>query len=248
MRPELLLLCLLAPGLAAATPLAVGAASSLTDVLPTVGREFASAVGEAPPAMSFASSGTVGRQVAGGAPLDAVVLADADQALRLAREGVLIRGSLTCVATNRISLVAPRGARFVSSWADLGTAAVRRVALGNPSLVPAGRLARQHLEALRLWEAVVPKAMFAASVRQALAYARRGEVDAAIVFRTDARAGVPEVRVVDASSLRARYVVGVVAGSPHEGEAYRFLAFLRGSVARSLFAEAGFGPCQEEEP
>ncbi len=248
MRPELLLLCLLAPGLAAATPLTVGAASSLTDVLPTVGREFASAVGDAPPAMSFASSGTVGRQVTAGAPLDVVVLADADQALRLAREGLLIRGSLACVATNRISLVVPRGTRSVSSWADLGTAVVQGVALGDPSHVPAGRLARRHLEALGLWQAVAPKAVFAASARQALAYARRGEVDAAIVFRTDARAGVPEVRVVDASSLGARYVVGAVAGSPREGDAYRFLSFLRGSVARSLFAEAGFGPCREEEP
>ncbi|RMG93784.1 MAG: molybdate ABC transporter substrate-binding protein [Candidatus Dadabacteria bacterium] len=248
MRHPWLALLLLVPGLARGDPLAIGAASSLTDVLPRLARAFTKTTGAAAPVASFGSSGTVARQVVSGAPLDVVVLADPGLARALTRRGLLEPGSLRCVATNRLSLVVPRKSRTVASWADLGAPAAPRTALGDPAHVPAGALARRHLEALGLWTAVLPRAVFAASARQALAYARRAEVDAAVVFRTDALSAGSDVREVDTAPLAARYVAGVVVGTPQPADARRFTTFLAGPAGQALFAEAGFGACPGREP
>ena len=63
---------------------------------------------------------------------------------------------------------------------------VKKIAIGNPDSVPAGRYAKDSLNSVKLWEKLQPKYILANSVRQALDYVSRGEVDAGFVYRTDA--------------------------------------------------------------
>ena len=51
--------------------------------------------------------------------------------------------------------------------------------------MPAGIYARQWLESLHLWRAIEPKVIPTDNVRAALAAVEAGNVDVAIVYRTD---------------------------------------------------------------
>ena len=69
-------------------------------------------------------------------------------------------------------------------------------AASKPATVPAGQHAKQVLEAAGLWSVLQPRIVPADSVRQVLDYLARGEVDAGLVYRTDAAAMPQRVRVV----------------------------------------------------
>jgi molybdate transport system substrate-binding protein len=78
-----------------------------------------------------------------------------------------------------------------------------------------------------------------------LAYAERGEVDAAFVYRTDA-AGRDRVRVAFEVPIPAGHAItygaAVVAGSPHRALAEKFVAFLAGPRGEAMLRSRGFGP------
>ena len=74
----------------------------------------------------------------------------------------------------------------VRSAEDLADARVKRIALADPKAVPAGIYARAYLEQAKIWPAVQRKIVPTENVRAALAAVESGNVDAGIVYKTDA--------------------------------------------------------------
>ena len=68
--------------------------------------------------------------------------------------------------------------------------------MGNPVSVPAGRYTKEALEKAGLWDKLSPKFILAESVRQVLDYVSRGEVDAGLVYSTDAAIAKGKVKPV----------------------------------------------------
>ena len=62
-----------------------------------------------------------------------------------------------------------------------------RLALADPSHVPAGRYARRALESAGLWAGVEPRVVVVGDVRAALAAVEVGAADRAVVYASDAR-------------------------------------------------------------
>ncbi len=83
----------------------------------------------------------------------------------------------------------------VRSPGDLTNAAVKRVALGDPKTVPAGTYAKVYLEKSGLWPGIEPKVVPCENVRAVLAAVESGNVDAGLVYKTDAAIS-KKVRVV----------------------------------------------------
>jgi molybdate transport system substrate-binding protein len=83
---------------------------------------------------------------------------------------------------NQIVIVAPPGRATTLS---LGTFR-GRIAMGDPDHVPAGSYGKRALEVAGLWRHLASHVVPTSSVREALALAERGEVDLAVVYRTDA--------------------------------------------------------------
>jgi molybdate transport system substrate-binding protein len=131
----------------------------------------------------------------------------------------------------------------LASLADLQQPAVKRIALGSPSGVPAGRYAKGALEAAKLWAAVGLKAVYAQNVRQALDYVARGEVEAGFVYATDAALQKDKVKVafVVATETPIRYPIANVAGSPNADAARKFLDFVLSPAAQAVLRHYGFG-------
>jgi molybdate transport system substrate-binding protein len=119
-----------------------------------------------------------------------------------------------------------------------------RLALGDPSHVPAGRYARAALESLGVWESVQGRLAPAENVRAALALVARGEAPLGVVYATDA-AAEPRVRVVgafpDGSHPPIVYPVALTVAAKGEA-ARRFLAFLGSQNASRIFEKHGFTP------
>ena len=165
---------------------------------------------------NFGGSNALARQIRAGAPAD--VFFSADEATM---------DSLP--VTDRHDILGNR----LLILGNLRTA--HRVALANPAAVPAGVYAKAYLERVGLWRAIAPKVIPMENVRAALAAFEGGNVDAAIVYVTDA----PKLRgeVVD---WDIRYPAAVVREARHPAAARRFVAFLRSAEAMAVFKRFGF--------
>ena len=103
----------------------------------------------------------------------------------------------------------------------------------------------QVLTKLGLAEAVRERLVYGANARQVLSYVARGEVEAGIVYRTDAltAANVYVVATADESWHEPiRYPAAVVTATKHREAAGRFVKFLCGDEARQIFTKHGFTP------
>ena len=130
----------------------------------------------------------------------------------------------------------------LKTLADLQKVEVKRIALGNPTSVPAGRYAKGALQAAHLWAAVEPKAVFAQNVRQGLDYVARGEVEAGFVYATDAAVQKDKVKVAFAIPTQTpiSYPIAVVAGSSNADAARKFIDFVASAAGQAVLARHGF--------
>ncbi|MGZ5129694.1 MAG: molybdate ABC transporter substrate-binding protein [Caldimonas sp.] len=229
---------------ALAADLTVSAAASLTKAFREIGAAFESAHPGTQVLLNFGASGALLQQIAKGAPVD--VFASADQeTMDQAEQRQLVAGSERVnFVSNTLVVVVPADARRVPrTLNDLDSPAVKRIAIGLPASVPAGRYAKAALEKARLWTAVEARTIGAQSVRQALDYVARGEVDAAFVYATDAALMPDKVRVAFAvpSDPPVLYPVAPLVSSPNPPAARQFVAYLVSPPAQAVLARHGFG-------
>ena len=230
---------------AQARELIVSAAASLTNSFREIGKLFESAHPGDKIVLNFASSDVLLSQIARGAPVDVFASADADSMDRAEKQGLLLSGSRRDLLRNKLVLIVPVAApEATTGLASLAHDAVRRIAVGNPASVPAGRYAREALQNAGLWSKLEPKLIYAQNVRQALDYVARGEVDAAFVYATDAAIMPGKVRV--AAEIPAAtpivYPIALINDSRNRSLAESFMIYVQSKPARSVFARHGFMP------
>lgn len=225
--------------------LLVLAAASLTDVLPRVAARWEEAEGTAV-RFSFDATSRLAPQVLQGVPADLFFSADEAWMDWVAERGGIEEDSRVSLLANELVLVVPSRSDFrPGDPADLVSPNLDRLALAGEN-VPAGRYGRSALESLGIWESVADRVVRAGNVRGALEWAARGEVNAAVVYRTDALAE-PRVEVAftfpQDTHPPITYPAAVVRGAPEEAAARRFLAFCETPAAREVFRASGFlGP------
>ncbi|MDA0237679.1 MAG: molybdate ABC transporter substrate-binding protein [Proteobacteria bacterium] len=230
-------------GYAAKTELLISAASSMTAALQEIIVEFESIYPDIKVATNFAGSGTLLRQIERGAPVDLFLSADQITMQEAISKGLIYKDSVYHVARNRLILVGRDDLSFrVSRISDIMSSKVKRIAIGNPDSVPAGRYARALLIDEDLWDRVSPKLIFTQNVRQCLDYVARGEVDLAFVYVTDIRIprdGVNGLLTLGSPSTIV-YPLGLVNSTKHLKESQRFLEFLKTTKVTSILESLGF--------
>jgi molybdate transport system substrate-binding protein len=228
---------------ARAAELTVSAAASLTNAFRAIGAAFEARNPGTRVQFNFAASDALLAQIATGAPVDVYASADRETMDRAEAGRLLAPGTRRDFARNALVVVQPADAAVrLAGLGDLRGPDVKRIAIGAPAGVPAGRYARSALEAARLWSAVEPKAVFAQNVRQALDYVARGEVEAGFVYATDAAIQKDKVRVAFAvpTGTPIAYPVAVLAQAPDPEAARRFVAFVASPEAQATLAGFGF--------
>lgn len=235
-----LLLSLTLCGRAVAADLLVFAAASLTDAMTELGTAWA-AQSPTTVAFSFGASNDLARQIRAGAPADVFFSADVEQMAGLERDGLVDPAARRDLLSNLLVVIVPADSTAtitgVAALAD-----VERLSLANPDGVPAGRYARAWLQSQGVWDRVAPHVVPAADVRAALAAVASGNVDAGIVYATDAAIS-PKVRVAfevpRAQGPQIVYALAPLQASKHP-EAAAFATFLAGPTATAVYERLGF--------
>jgi molybdate transport system substrate-binding protein len=235
---------LLSASAAMAADLTVSAAASLTNAFKEVGSAFEAANPQPKVQFNFAASGTLLQQIARGAPVD--VFASADQeTMNQAEQQRLVRpGTRVNFVSNSLVVIVPRDAATPpKALADLDAPSFKRIAIGVPASVPVGRYTKAVLEKAQLWAAIEAKMIGAQSVRQALDYVARGEVDAGFVYGTDAALMADKVKVAFAvpTETPVLYPIAPVAASANGAAAQKFVAYVASPPAQAILAKYGFG-------
>ena len=223
--------------------LVIFGAMSLTDSLTEVSQRFVAAR-NVKVYCNFAGSSTLQRQIEKGAPADVFISASPKQIDALQDDGLLYEDSRQDILNNRLVLVAPINSSLAMT--DVGMLAqdsIRRIAIGEPSAVPAGIYGKEALTHLGIWHGVQPKLIPSADVRSTLAYVVSGEVDVGIVYQTDAAIS-QKVRIIyqfpDSSHSPIVYPAAVLRESGHRVLAQAFLDYLQTAEVAAIFEKHGF--------
>jgi molybdate transport system substrate-binding protein len=228
---------------AQAADLTVSAAASLTHAFRDIGSAFEARHPDTKVLFNFAASDALLAQISKGAPVDVFAAADQETMDRADVQRLLTAGTRRDFAANTLVVVQPAHAALrLGAIADLQRDSVKRIALGAPAGVPAGRYARSALEKAGLRAVVDAKAVFAQNVRQALDYVARGEVEAGFVYATDAATQKDKVRVAFTvpTDTPIRYPIAALQQGPNGGAARRFIAFVAMPDAQAVLARHGF--------
>ena len=221
----------------------VFAAASLTDALKEIAASWEIAGGESV-VFNFAASSLLARQIREGAPADLFLSSDEAQMDGLKRAGLVVPGTRRSVLSNTLVVVVPADSTLrIASERDLAGKGVERIALAEPTSVPVGVYSKKFFERVGIWDALTPKVVPTENARATLAAVESGNVDAGIVYRTDAAIS-KHVRIAfeipAAMGPAISYPFALVKGAPRETEARRFLAYIGSPAARAVFVRYGF--------
>ena len=225
----------------------VFAAASLADVISEISKIYYTQTG-IPIQPVFASSSALARQIEAGAPADIFISANHKWIKALEGRGLIDVGSVRSVTGNQLVLIAPIDSPVkISAGTPVEAALTETIGLfvlGEPETVPVGIYGAQALRTLGLYDALLPKMLFANDARAALAWVERGEADLGLVYQTDAQASsrIKQVSLI-AETLHDPIVYpgGRITASdhPHGGP---FLDFLLSDQAQAIFSAHGFVP------
>jgi len=215
------------------------AASSLADVLHPIADAWTDATGISV-RFSFDATSRLAPQAVSGAPADVFIAADESWMRWLADRGATDFASARPVAGNSLVAVVPAGTSSAGGL-QLLTAATR-VGLAGEN-VPAGRYAREALVSTGIWSRIESRVVTGGSVRGVLEWVARGEVDAGVVYGTDARAE-SAVRVVHTfepgSHIPIRYWAAPLFESRSGEAAAGFVDYLGSPATVDGFRQSGF--------
>lgn len=238
--------CPLVPAIPAqAQEITVSAAISLKEAFTDLGKAFEVRQKGVRVQFNFGASGDLARQIAGGAPVDVFALAGLKEMDEIEQKGLVVPGTRVNFAGNTVVLAVPAASTFSwESFGDLRRKEVKRIAIGNPATVPAGRYAEQVLRKLNLWESLKEKLVLAENVRQVLDYVARNEVDAGLVYATDAAARKKELKkslpAPEGSHTPVVYPLAAVKGGKNELLSRAFVALVISDEGKRIFGRYGF--------
>jgi len=195
--------------------------------------------------LNLGSSGSLQHQIEQGAPADVFVSAGKKQMDELERQGLIEKSTRKNILRNKMVLITPNNNPLIEGFESLVRPEVLKISIGAPDTVPAGRYARQILESLELWDQLQPKLIFAKNVRQVLHYVETGNVDAGIVYLSDAMTSKKIKITAQADNDLYEpviYPAALISNSNDKEAALDFLHYLVEPEAAEIFKKYGFTP------
>lgn len=221
---------------AAAAPIRVFAAASLTIPFAAVARAFEQEHADSKVELNCAGTPQLVLQIREGAAADVFASADQRNMHKVVAAGAVL-GSPVEFARNQLTIVVKAGnPRHLRGLADLARSDLKVALCG--ATVPAGEYARQALQKANV---AVQSVSDEPSVKALVSKVLLGEIDAGVVYVTDARVqGVTAVPIASQHNVVASYPIAVlsVGGNPDGGR--QFVAFVRSAVGRAILADNGF--------
>jgi molybdate transport system substrate-binding protein len=225
--------------------LTVSAAASMQDAMKEVAEAYQKEHLNTKITYNFASSGTLTQQIKQGAPVDVFISANEKFMDELDKKNLLLSETRKNLLQNNVVLIVPKKDNIsnISNFQQLINPNIKRFSIGEPKSVPAGQYAKEVLSNLKIYEQVKPKTVFAKDVRQVLSYVESGNVDAGIVYATDARIS-NKIKVVATASDNTHkpiiYPVAAIKRTQNPEMSKEFIQFLSSNSAKDVFKKYGF--------
>ncbi|AEB08924.1 molybdate ABC transporter substrate-binding protein [Desulfobacca acetoxidans] len=225
----------------------VSAAISLKNAFTELGQLYQKKHSDVKVSFNFGASGDLARQIQGGAPVAVFASAAQKDMDVLDQAGMLVPGSRKDFAGNGVVLVQPRQVSVkIGGFQDLTRPEIKKIAIGNPKTVPAGRYAMDVINYFKIADVIQPKLVLAENVRQVLDYVSRGEVDAGLVYQTDALTRPKEVQVITlappASHKPVVYPLALIKGAADTAAAKEFISLILSAEGQDILKKYGFKP------
>jgi molybdate transport system substrate-binding protein len=223
----------------------VSAAISLKNAFEDIGKLFEAKNRGGKVTFNFGASGDLVRQIEGGASVDVFASAAQKDMDDAEKKGLVVPASKVNFAGNGIVLIIPADSKIrIQTFQDLGLNQVGKIAAGNPKTVPAGRYAEEVFVHFKLLTSIKEKLIYAEHVRQVLDYVARGEVDAGVVYSTDAMGRAKDIRIAavapEESHCPVIYPAAVVSKTGQQGLTKAFVTFLTSEAAGKVLEQYGF--------
>ncbi len=222
--------------------LTISAAASLKTSLDEIAENYRKENPDITLNINYGGSGALEKQIIGGADADIFISAAKKNMDNLEKENLIIRETRKDLLKNSLVLIAPDTQKDrIKSVRDLKN--VGKVALGEENSVPAGKYGKQALEKLNLWKEIESKAVYQKDVTAVLNIVELGEVDAGIVYMTDAKKLKKGFTVEQfASDLHDPivYPAAIVLSTKNKAQAEQFLKYLENTKSKEIFEKNGF--------
>ncbi|EWG12837.1 molybdate ABC transporter substrate-binding protein [Cytobacillus firmus] len=220
----------------------ISAAASLQDALTEIEASFEKEHPNVLVNFNFGASGSLQQQISQGAPADLFFSAAEDKFDKLVHDGLIDEENGIDLVGNELVLVVPNDSALkIKSFHDLSEA--DKLSIGTPESVPAGKYAKELLEKMDIWNHIEEKVVPAKDVRQVLTYVETNNVDAGIVYKTDALIS-EKVDIVDTADENTHdpiiYPLGVIKDTSHPEEVKLFYDYLQNEKSMSIFEDYGF--------
>lgn len=221
----------------------VSAAASLTDVLNRIKSQFTKET-EIKVNINLASSGTLAKQIEQGAPADVFMSASENYMDELSSHKLVKQGTRKDFASNSLVLIVPSSSKqSVTSFNDLKKTNIQKIGIGTPEIVPAGKYGKEALQHMSLWKPLHSKFVMGKDVRQVLTYVETGNVDAGIVYKSDALI-TKKVKIIKTAPADSHtpitYPAAIIKSSTHVSAAQKWLNYIHSSKAQKIFNQYGF--------
>ncbi|HWQ79400.1 MAG TPA: molybdate ABC transporter substrate-binding protein [Anaerovoracaceae bacterium] len=227
------------------TDLTISAAASLTDALKEIQTLYKAEKPNATLAINFGGSGALQQQIEQGAPADVFFSAATSNMNALKDKGLMDDSTIKNLLKNTLVLVIPSDSKSTIRMFEEVKAStdVKKIALGDAATVPAGKYAQQVFKFYNELDEVLAKAVTAKDVREVLTWVETGNVDAGVVYSTDAYTS-DKVKIVATAANGTHdpivYPAGVVKATKHPAAARDFVNFLSSETAAKVFEKYGF--------
>lgn len=228
-----------APAVAAGTRVAV--AANFAEPAREIAARFRVRTGHEA-TLSIGSSGQIYAQIANGAPFEVFLSADRERPEQAEAAGLAVAGSRFTYAVGRLVLFSRTPGLVDGQGAVLKSGRFAKLAIADPRAAPYGVAAIETLRGLGLQDALRPKLVQGASIAQTYQFVDTGAAELGFV----ALAQVVGVRG------GSRWVVPAADHTPIDQQAVllktgersvaakAFVAFLKGSEARSIIRRYGY--------
>ena len=218
--------------------IAVFAAASLTEAFTQIGADFEAANPEASVTFNFGASSALAQQITSGAPAD-VFAAASPATMKVVTDAGGGQGTPAVFVRNRLQIAVPAGnPAQVTELADFADAE-KTIALCAEQ-VPCGAAALKAFAAAGITPA--PDTL-EQDVKATVTKVELGEVDAALVYRTDVLAAGDKVQGIDfpeAEGAINDYPIATLAAATNAQAAQTFVDFVLSPEGQQVLEAAGF--------
>ncbi|WP_414044311.1 molybdate ABC transporter substrate-binding protein [Macrococcus animalis] len=220
--------------------LTVSAAASLKDALTEIEKKYESEHNNIDVKLNYGASGALAQQIKSGAPVDIFFSAAQDKVDDLVKDKKIAKTETKPLIYNHLLVVSTLDTHKLT---DLKYDSIKKIAIGNPELVPAGQYGKQALENAKVYESIKHKLVLTKDVRQVLTYVETKNVEAGIVYQSDLASSDKvkySFKIDDALHDTIQYPIAKIKDTKNSKATNDLYEYLQTDASKKIYKKYGF--------